>query len=105
VWGHDVDVAETAAAGVEKAVSAHPAIVLIDIGLPDEDGYSVARRIREALGTNGAYLVAMTGYASPEDRRRALENGFDAHLGKPIDFGKLSTLVTAATAAGGFPAS
>jgi CheY-like chemotaxis protein len=97
VWGHDVDVAETAAAGVEKALSAHPAIVLIDIGLPEEDGYSVARRIREALGKNAAYLVAMTGYASPEDRRHALENGFDAHLGKPIDFGKLSTLLTAAT--------
>ena len=93
IWGHDVDVADTASSGVEKAIAGRPDVVLIDIGLGHEDGYSVARRIREALGSNGTYLVAITGYAAPEDRRRALESGFDAHVGKPIDFEQLSSLL------------
>jgi CheY-like chemotaxis protein len=95
VWGHAVEVAETGSAGVRMAISGRPAVVLIDIGLPEEDGYAVARRIREALGHEATYLVAMTGYASADDRRRALEGGFDAHVGKPIDFGKLSSLLAA----------
>ena len=85
--------ADTASSGVEKAIAGRPDVVLIDIGLGHEDGYSVARRIREALGSNGTYLVAITGYAAPEDRRRALESGFDAHVGKPIDFEQLSSLL------------
>jgi len=94
-WGHEVDIAATASEGVERAISGQPAVVLIDIGLPEQDGYGVARRIREALGSDGTYLVAMTGYTGPEERRRALENGFDAHVGKPIDFNKLSALLAA----------
>ena len=53
---------------------------MIDIGLPGLDGYEVAHRIREAFGERPIILVALTGHADPEDRRRALESGFDAHM-------------------------
>lgn len=66
-------------------------IVLLDIGLPQMDGYEVARRLR----ANGAQarLVALTGYGREEDRRRALDAGFEAHLVKPVDFAALGTLL------------
>src|SRR5712692_10076664 len=58
--------------------------VLIDIGLPGMDGYEVARQIQR-LGGHRPFLVALTGYGEPEDRRRAVEAGFDTHLVKPVD--------------------
>ncbi|PYM88010.1 MAG: hypothetical protein DME08_28140 [Candidatus Rokuibacteriota bacterium] len=58
---------------------------LIDIGLPDCDGYDVARRIRSTPHGKTAYLVALTGYGQPDDRRRAEAAGFDTHLVKPVD--------------------
>jgi CheY-like chemotaxis protein len=60
-------------------------VALVDIGLPDMDGYEVARRLRETPHGKAAHLVALTGYGQPEDRRRALEAGFDTHLVKPVD--------------------
>ena len=59
-------------------------VMLVDIGLPEIDGYEVARRVVAGLGSRRPLLVAMTGYGQPEDRRRALEVGFDLHLVKPI---------------------
>jgi len=82
--GHRVDAAATGPHGVALARENPPDIALVDIGLPEVDGYEVARRLR-ALGTACPYLVALTGYGEPEDVRRAHEAGFDAHLLKPID--------------------
>jgi CheY-like chemotaxis protein len=59
--------------------------VLLDIGLPGMDGYEVAGQLRHDPRTAKAQLIAMTGYGSEEDRRRALEAGFDHHLTKPVD--------------------
>ena len=102
IWGHSVDVAESGAAGVEKALRDRPGVVLIDIGLPEIDGYEVALRIRRTLGTREIFLVALTGYADAQARQRAIDSGFDAHVSKPVDFGKLSNLlaVRVASAAG-----
>jgi two-component system, sensor histidine kinase len=55
----------------------------VDIGLPELDGYEVARRLRDALG-NGPRLIALTGYGQPEDRRLSRDAGFDVHLVKPV---------------------
>jgi PAS domain S-box-containing protein len=93
VWGHEVEVAEDGEQGIELALARPPDVGLIDIGLPGIDGYELARKVRAARGGAGVYLVALTGYGRAEDRRLALEAGFDAHLVKPIDPGHLSRLL------------
>ncbi|HXM79092.1 MAG TPA: response regulator [Thermoanaerobaculia bacterium] len=95
IWGHAVDVARTGREGIEQAIRHRPGVALIDIGLPELDGYQVAQRIREALGSEKIFLVAITGYADARARQQALESGFDAHVAKPIDFSKLSSLIAA----------
>jgi CheY-like chemotaxis protein len=85
IWGHQVEVAENGAAGLEKAFAKPPDAALIDIGLPKIDGNEVARRIRSVLDADRIALIAMTGYGQPEDRRRAIEAGFDTYLVKPVD--------------------
>jgi CheY-like chemotaxis protein len=67
--------------------------VLCDIGLPDMPGYDVARLIRRDGGARAPRLVALSGYAQPEDRQRAFEAGFEAHLAKPPDLGELQGAV------------
>ena len=77
--------------GVEAVLAMQPEVALVDIGLPGIDGYEVARRVRAA----GArmLLIALTGYGRPEDKQRALDAGFDAHLVKPVDPDELSALI------------
>jgi signal transduction histidine kinase len=86
--GHQVVAAASGQEGIEAAMSFVPEVVLLDIGLPDIDGYEVARRLRDKL-EGRARLVALTGYGQPEDRARAKEAGFDAHLVKPIEPARL----------------
>ena len=93
--GHEILEAGSGASGVESALANRPGVALIDIGLPEFDGYEVARRIRSGLGGQGMLLIALTGYGSPEDRRRAEQAGFDTHLVKPLDFDQLDDLLTA----------
>lgn len=82
--GHVVEVAYDGQCGLEAARRFHPDITFCDIGMPGElDGYAVAARLRLEPSLSGLYLVALTGYASPEDRERAREAGFDLHLAKP----------------------
>jgi two-component system CheB/CheR fusion protein len=84
LWGHEVAVAHDGRAGVEKARTFEPDVVLCDIGLPVMDGYQVARAIRADPALAPTLLVAVTGYALAEDQRRAAAAGFDRHLGKPV---------------------
>jgi signal transduction histidine kinase len=90
--GHRVDVAEDGLKGVAKALAVRPEVALIDIGLPDLDGFQVAEHMRASLGEE-IFLVALTGYAQPEDRRRSREVGFDAHLVKPVELEALQKLL------------
>jgi signal transduction histidine kinase/CheY-like chemotaxis protein len=85
LWGHEVELAENGPQGVELALAMQPDVALIDIGLPGLDGNEVAQRVRAALDGDRTALIAMTGYGQPEDRRRALQAGFDAYLVKPVD--------------------
>ncbi|HEU5178562.1 MAG TPA: response regulator, partial [Burkholderiales bacterium] len=82
--GHDVREARDGTSGLALAAERAPDVALIDIGLPDLDGYEVARRLRAAPGGRRIGLVAITGYGQPEDQKRAFEAGFDAHLTKPV---------------------
>jgi signal transduction histidine kinase len=81
--GHRVEVADGGASGLEMARSVRPDVVLVDIGLPDLDGYEVGLRIRGILGQS-VRLIALTGYGQAEDRERSRDAGFDAHLVKPV---------------------
>jgi CheY-like chemotaxis protein len=90
--GYDVEAAGDGPQGLEIARAKTPAVALIDIGLPGMDGYEVAKRLR-AMGGPRSYLVALTGYSDPEDRRRAEEAGFDAHVVKPVDPDELTRLL------------
>ena len=96
--GHEVHTAQNGAEGIAMARSGALDFVLVDIGLPDIDGYEVARRLREHAG-RGLRLVALTGYGRQEDRRRALAAGFDEHLAKPVELGALEALLRAFAAA------
>jgi CheY-like chemotaxis protein len=81
--GQEVLEAGTGAEAIDLAMRHTPAVVIMDIGLPDIDGYEVARRLRGRLGA-GLRLVALSGYGQPQDRARSSEAGFDEHLVKPV---------------------
>ena len=91
--GHDVRVAHDGVSGLELARAFAPEVILLDIGMPDVDGYEVARRVRREPALGGALLVALTGYGQEEDRRRSRDAGFDGHLVKPLDVGALERLL------------
>jgi CheY-like chemotaxis protein len=95
--GHEVEVAFDAGEGLDKARRFRPEVVLCDIGLPGAmDGYDLAEAFRADPQMRSAYLIALTGYGQEEDRRRALEAGFDAHLTKPADLDELRRLLASA---------
>src|SRR5262249_11876282 len=81
--GHDARVAHDRRAGLAGARGVRPEIVICDIGLPDMDGYAVARAFRGEQTLKETYLVALSGYARSEDLQRATAAGFDQHLTKP----------------------
>ncbi|HET6410823.1 MAG TPA: ATP-binding protein [Anaeromyxobacter sp.] len=83
-WEHEVEVAHDGIEAVARAHDFRPEVVLCDLGLPRLDGYEVARALRADPSLVGTYLVAVTGYASADDQRRAVEAGFNRHLAKPV---------------------
>ena len=97
-WGYRVQTAAEGNAGVDLARRFSPRIALVDIGLPDIDGYEVARRVREVFPKEKLRLVAMSGFGPPEDRARALRAGFDLHLVKPVEAEDLRKLLNDGTA-------
>ena len=95
LWSHDARVAYDGPEAIRMAEAYRPQVVLLDIGLPGMDGYSVARSLRSRPDLGQVLLVAMTGYGRDDDFRRSKSVGFDHHLVKPIDFGELQTLLDA----------
>jgi len=91
--GHRVRTVGDGREAVEVILAEQPDVALIDIGLPGIDGHEVARRLRAAPEGRDLVLVALTGYGRPDDARRALEAGFDAHLVKPVDVDELSRVL------------
>ena len=92
--GQEVEIADCGTKAIEKAQVFLPQVVLLDIGLPDLDGYEVAKRLRKLPETRDAILIALTGYGQVEDIERSQSAGFNHHLLKPLDFKKLSGLLT-----------
>lgn len=91
--GHDVRVAHDGLEAVHAAAAFRPDVVLLDIGLPKLNGYEVAQRIRQQRGAQNVALIAVTGWGQQEDRRRAMEAGFDHHLTKPVELAALMRLL------------
>jgi CheY-like chemotaxis protein len=80
---------------LKAAQEYHPDVVFMDIGLPGLNGHEVVERMRGELGMGDAYIVALSGYGTEEDRRKSLESGFDTHLVKPLDPSQLPQLLAA----------
>lgn len=85
-------------AGVAAVRQQRPDVVLVDLGMPVVDGFEVARRIREELGSS-IRLVALSGFGQEEDRRRSALSGFDAHLTKPAELAELERVLELVCAA------
>ena len=91
--GHVTRTAFTGPDALTVAAEFLPEVVLLDIGLPGMDGFEVARQLRAMPALAGVRLIAMTGYASPEDLLAAQQAGFDEHLAKPVDLDVLRDLL------------
>ena len=90
-YGHNVRTAHSAGAGIAEALRMRPDLLLLDISMPDADGYAVARRLRPEL--SGTMIIALTGYGERRHRDQSREAGFDHHLTKPLEMRELEKLL------------
>lgn len=94
--GHDVHVASDGPSGLEAALRLLPDAVVLDLGLPGFDGWELARRLRAAASLEGTLLVALSGWAGPQERARSAAAGIDHHLVKPAPARRISELLAGA---------
>jgi signal transduction histidine kinase/DNA-binding response OmpR family regulator len=94
IAGHEVNVCFDGPAAIAAVAATRPDVVLLDIGLPDMNGFEVARKLRANADFSDTLLVAVTGYGQEQDMRRSQEAGFDHHLVKPIDLTNLDVIFT-----------
>lgn len=90
--GHLVEVSRDGLDTIRLAESFRPDVILLDIGMPHLDGYEAARLIRQQMG-GAVVLIAVTAWTREEDKRRALDAGFDCHFAKPPDFQALTGML------------
>jgi CheY-like chemotaxis protein len=91
--GHQADIALDGRQALERARTARPDAIVCDLGLPDMDGYELARALRADPELSSVLLVALSGYALPDDLARSAQAGFDAHLAKPARFEAIEALL------------
>lgn len=97
LMGNVTQTANDGLQAVEAASDFRPDVVLLDIGLPQIDGYEACRRIRQQPGGSDVVMVAVTGWGQDEDRMRSSEAGFDHHLVKPVDQATLEDILASVT--------
>jgi len=90
--GHNVHTLYTGAQAIQKVPEIQPEIILLDIGLPDLNGYEVARKLRELPDVPPFLLVAVTGYGQPADTEVFRSAGFDEYFSKPMHSSKLKSI-------------
>src|SRR5262245_3908673 len=93
LFGYEAIPIHSGQQAVEQAGLCPADMALIDIEMPDMDGYEAARRIRALPGAEHMILVAVTGWTRPEDKRRAYDCGFDLHVAKPLDLTTLTDVL------------
>jgi signal transduction histidine kinase/ActR/RegA family two-component response regulator len=93
LWGHDVELAFDGRDAIEKARQQDTELLLLDLGMPEVDGYEVCRALRAQPWADSMSIVALTGWGQAEDRIRTHEAGFDAHVVKPINEAALNALL------------
>jgi CheY-like chemotaxis protein len=96
--GHDVRVAHDGAEALEIAAAFQPHAALVDLGMPNMNGYLLARKLREWRWTRDAVLIAVTGWGGDKERQRARDAGFDHHLLKPAAPARIAELLATAGA-------
>ena len=94
--GHDVQTAHNGASGMKLMQQLSPEITLLDIGLPDINGYELAKQIRQRPEGRSSLLIALTGWGQEQDKLDAIAAGFDLHLTKPVDYPKLLAILNRA---------
>jgi PAS domain S-box-containing protein len=108
--GYEVFVAHSGLEALSIGARERPEVAILDIGMPEMNGYETARRIRQETWGRRALLLALTGWGQEEDKEKSKASGFDVHLTKPVDLPELETLLAdflkkRAGAAGKFAAS
>ena len=93
IVGFDVTAEYSGQRAIEQMATLQPNLALIDIGMPDLDGFEVARRVRQQRSIATVILVALTAWAREEDQRRAYECGFDLHVAKPVSLQSLRNVL------------
>ena len=93
LWGHEVFIAHDGRDALEQVRRLHPQVVLLDIGLPEMDGFEVAAALRREPGRKSMRVISMSGLSREGDVLRALESGVDQHLSKPVEMRFLLSLL------------
>ena len=96
--GHDVEIAHNGHDALDQALRFCPRVAILDIGLPDMNGYELAARLLQLPETKNSTLVALTGYGQDEDRRRSAEAGFHHHVIKPVERERLLAILQSVAA-------
>ena len=91
--GHQVLTAHDGPEALKEALTFRPEVVLLDVGLPQLDGYEVCQRLRQRPETRNALIIALTGWGQADDLRKSAEAGFDSHCLKPVDQDTLTALI------------
>ena len=93
--GFEVDVAEDGRQGLERARADKPDVMLLDMNLPEMDGWTVAKELKADDATRGIRIIALTAHAMAGDREKALAAGCDDYHAKPVDFSQLLNQIEA----------
>jgi PAS domain S-box-containing protein len=96
ISGHDVETACSGEEALETIARHDPQLVLLDLGMPEMDGYELARRIHAMPSVSRPFIVAISGWGQPEDKKRTALAGFDRHLVKPVEFMELQEVIRGA---------
>lgn len=94
ISGYDIAIEHSAKAALHRITSYSPTVCLLDIGLPDMDGTSLAQQLRQHPETSSSLMIAITGYGQDSDKKKSLHAGFNHHLVKPVDLQHLLRILS-----------